>query len=481
VSPVSQAVLLLVDGIRPDQLGALVERGEMPAVARLFPGPDGPMRGLASSVFPSTTGPAHLPFLVGRYPGPCNVPGIRWFDPAQYANSRFSPFGCRSYMGPGALLLGCDLAPDVRTLFDLVPDSASAGGNVRRGLRPSRNLTRWSKLREPVLSFFTERWNRLDERVGAVVAAAVARGTTFVFAVCSAADSLGHKFGPFAEPTLEAYRSIDRALAPLADTVCRVPDDRKPLVLLVSDHGMTDTREHLDLHGLVERVAGPCLAHPMVWHARLRTPRAAVMVSGNAMAHVYLRGDDWRAPSYLDQPSAATRRLLDAVLGEPAADQVFGRCSAGGAVVRTRGGEARVERVTDGIRYEVTRGADPFGYASSIAGVHSEREWLELTWESAYPDAPVQVLQVLQSARAGHLVVTAKPGYDLRARFEKPPHVGSHGSLHRDHVMTPLVSNRPLAGGPRRTVDVCPTILDALGVTPPPALDGRSLWGAEGR
>jgi arylsulfatase A-like enzyme len=88
------------------------------------------------------------------------------------------------------------------------------------------------------------------------------------------------------------------------------------------------------------------------------------------------------------------------------------------------------------------------------------------------------VLQILESARAGHLLVTAKPGCDLRARFEKPPHRGSHGSLHRLHLMTPLLASHPLAPGPARTVDILPTVLAALGIPAPAGIEGRSLWPA---
>jgi hypothetical protein len=475
-APVRQAVLLLLDGIRPDVLQDLLAGGEVPSIARLFPDA-GSRVAMAASAFPTTTGPAHLPFLTGRYPGPCNVPGIRWFDPRAYRDTAFSRSRFRSYMGPGALMVGRDIAPGISTIFDLVRSHAQAGGNIRRGLRLSRDLSRWSKLGEPVLSYFTQQWDRLDRRVGRAVADSAASGTAFIFAVFSSADSMGHKFGPRADATLDAYRRIDLALAPLAEHADRTRDGERPLVMLVSDHGGSDTRAHLDLERLVERVAGRCLAHPRVWRG-LYGARSAVMVSGNAMAHVYLRGGDWEAPT-LDQPSGAVSRLLEALLGERATDQVFGRSSTGGAVVIGRDGEARIEPTGTGIRYAVTRGRDPFGYPPSAAGTRGAREWLELTWASDYPDAPVQVLQILQSPRAGHLVVTARPGHDLRSRFERPPHAGSHGSLHREHMMTPLLSNSPLSGGRWRTVDVCPTILHALGVAAPAGLDGRSLWPVE--
>jgi len=477
-----QVVVLLVDGICVDVLRGLLEQGHLPSMARLFDAIGGGSQvGAAAqvrtlcSVFPSTTGPAHLPFVTGRYPGPCNLPGIRWLDPARYAGSPLSLSRFRSYMGPGALLLAHDVHPGVRTIFDVVPDHACAGGNFRRGVQRSRNLTRWSKLREPVISFFTEQWDRLDREAGRAVAGAVRRGTELVFGVFYAADSLGHKHGPFHETTRTAYRRIDAALADLADNVCRQPAERRPFVLLVSDHGQSETQRHLDLHGLVERVVGSTLAHPTIWRG-LFGAAAAVMVSGNAMAHVYLRGRRWGERLALDNPSAEAARLIEALLAEDAVDQVIGRGSTGGAIVLSRDGRARIEPSPGGIRYQVTAGIDPFLYPASFSGTRSTHEWLDLTWESRYPDAPVQVLQILESARVGHLVVTAKPGWDLRARYEKPRHAGSHGSLHRDHMMTPLLASGPLRPGPGRTVDVFPTVLQVMGLDVPPGLDGESLW-----
>ena len=476
-SVVRQVVLLLIDGIRPEILETLFSRGDLPSLARLF-GENGRVHRLCS-VFPSTTGPAHLPFLTGRYPGPCNVPGIRWFDPERFAASVISPHRFRSYIGPGALWLNRDLSRAVGTAFEAVGDHACAGSHLRRGLRASRNLTRWSKLREPIISYFTEEWDRFDRCTGSAVARAVASGTALVFGALFSADSHGHKWGAFHPRTLESYRRIDLALSDVADVVSRMTADARPLVLLVSDHGQSDTRAHLDLHQLVERVVGRCLAHPAIWHGYLNAA-AAVMVSGNAMAHVYLRGRRWGEPQFLDTPSAEASRLVDAVLAETAVDQVIGRSSQGGAVVLSRSGCARLTRTEAGLAFDATAGADPFSYPAQIRGTHDDRRWLELTWDTEYPDALTQVLQILESPRSGHLIVTARPGFDLRARFEKPRHAGSHGSLHRDHMMTPLMSSRRLLVRPRRTVDIYPTLLDALGQPIPPGLDGRSLWPAPG-
>ena len=71
-----RAVFVLIDGARPDVLRELLARGELPNLARFVIEPGGWRVG--TTVFPSTTGVAYIPFLFGRYPGSTGIPGIRW-------------------------------------------------------------------------------------------------------------------------------------------------------------------------------------------------------------------------------------------------------------------------------------------------------------------------------------------------------------------------------------------------------------------
>jgi len=47
--------------------------------------------------------------------------------------------------------------------------------------------------------------------------------------------------------------------------------------------------------------------------------------------------------------------------------------------------------------------------------------------------------------------------------------------LHRDHMLVPLLMNRPPARRPRRTTDVFASTLAALDIAPPRELDGESF------
>jgi hypothetical protein len=94
--------------------------------------------------------------------------------------------------------------------------------------------------------------------------------------------------------------------------------------------------------------------------------------------------------------------------------------------------------------------------------------------ETALPDAPRQLLQLFQAARAGDIVLAAQPGADFRGPWEIPAHQSGHGSLIAEHMEVPIASSVALPEVPIRTVDLMPTVLERLGVTVPSgvAFDG---------
>ncbi len=101
---------------------------------------------------------------------------------------------------------------------------------------------------------------------------------------------------------------------------------------------------------------------------------------------------------------------------------------------------------------------------------------LERTLDSEYPDALVQIEQLLSAPRSGDVVAVSRPGCDLREAFEWPEHHGSHGSLHREHMLVPLLYNRSgWNPRPARTADLFNTILKWCGRPTVEHTDGEAL------
>jgi hypothetical protein len=462
-------VVLVADGARPDAFeGSSLEA--LPALRRLRD--EGALHRV-SSVFPSVTGPAYTPFLIGRFPGPIGIPGLRWYDRAR-ATCGWPDFA-RSYVGHQLLRFDDDLDACAPTIFELVPNSIAALSVVTRGLQPSRRigaLTLRSALRAAMTHFRgrAERWLDVDrESADVVVRRMREERPDFLFAAFTGVDKASHARGHDDPLVLEAMRIVDDVAGRL-----RVDGERggwwdDTHLWIVSDHGHSAVHTHEDLAAVVGATGRRTVAHP--WSAGI-APEAAVMVSGNAMAHVYLDLDR-RERAWWPAIAARHGGLADALLDREAVDLVLlpideTRC----AVRSARRGTAMVER--DGATYRYRREAgDPLGVERDFEGTADDA--LDATRDGDYPDAIVQIVTLAGSARSGDIILSATPGWDFRARYEPIPHRSAHGALHRDHMLVPLLMNRPPTRTPQRTTDLFASALDALGVTPPRTLDGRSF------
>ncbi len=239
----------------------------------------------------------------------------------------------------------------------------------------------------------------------------------------------------------------------------------------MSDHGLARVDRHTDISIELEAIGLPVLRHPVIWR---REPKAAVMVSGNGSVQVYLRPGVTRSERYtitqierggVDGVPTFLPRYLASL---PGVAMVVGTDGPGLCLI-SRSGRARLLADGDGhIRY-APETADVLRLGGG--GVHTEREWLERTLDTPFPDAPAQLFQVFRSRRAGDLVVVAEAGSDLRLDWEIPEHHSGHGSLIADHMRCLVACNMPIAG-PVRTVDLFPLILEYLDIPVPQEIDG---------
>ena len=465
--------MLVADGLRPDTLTAGMEAGDLPALARLRV--EGGLH-VISSVFPSVTGPAYAPFLMGRYPGPVGLPGLRWYDRARTATS--FPDWSRSYVGSEMRKVDRDLDPTAPTLFELTDSSLAAMNMIGRGVQPRNREGRSLAfaLRAAVTHFRGDLrgWLAIDRDIGERMAERISRERPAVaFCALISTDKLSHAVGQHAPIVREALRIVDQTAERIREDAER--DDRWENLHLwvMSDHGHSAVRAHDDLVDLLRSWKLGVIAHPWVFG---RGRDVAVMVSGNAMAHLYLdiesgnaRGRRQWWPSLSSKWSWLPERLLE----RGSVDLLLLPLAAHETEVRALGrGAARIVLQDGRYSYRLLSG-DPLGI-----GAHerlTERHAYEVTVASDYPDALVQIAHLAGSARAGDVILSAAREWDFRSRWEPIRHVSSHGALHRDHMLVPLLLNRAAARMPRRTVDVMPSALRALGLAVPVGLDGISF------
>lgn len=466
--PYRRCFLVLADGARPDIFEDLLERGQLPAIQEHIVGPGTCTR--AVSVFPSTTGPAYLPFLTGCFPGPANMPGIRWFDRQAYQEKGvWGLDSCRSYVGPASYLMNRDFnAP--ATLFELFDRPVNIFSSINRGIGFSNNKGKILRSLLWLWGHYTDHWDHVDQAASAHLLRALRHDPDFVFCVFPGMDEYGHLEHPLADRALGSYHHLDHSIGQLADQLRRRNQLDDTLFLIVSDHGLSSTHTHCDPVPLLE-AAGLCpLYYPKIFR---RHPLSACMVSGNAMGHLYFRGPNGWNQRCTYEDLRSDNDLISYFTSLDAISFVASKDRQGHIRINSKSGEARIHSSGPLIEYHITD-QNPLDFAPFPTPL-SHRDSLSHTFSSEFPDAPTQLLQIFQSPRCGDLILNARPGFDLRDRHEHPEHHGSHGSLHRDHMLVPLLTNHPLPNHPLRSADIFPSILKWMDKPIPPNIDGEAI------
>jgi arylsulfatase A-like enzyme len=467
-----RVIYYLVDGAHADVLQELLQQGHLPNIKRIAD--EGTSR-IATTCFPSTTGPAYLPFLTGHFPGSLGITGIRWFDKFEFKRRRWrNRQAMRSYCGPQASLFNSDLPADKPTLLELLGRSYNVYNMITRGVPDAFDLGKKGKSLLYLRAHFLGRNHPVDHQGHARIMEMLHKGNDldFLFAVFPSVDWDSHYYDIRDEQTIRAYKIVDQSVGELRAFLEEKGWWQQTLFLLSSDHGLTPTHTHFDLSDWLSAGGLSSLSHPFTWK---KDPAAAVSVSGNSFASVHLlqhEGDDVLREAALINHFGKSR--LRELLQQRAVDFIIYRGSRPGAlVVHNSMGKAIIQKNGAGYAY-YPETADPLCLGADLRA-QDHRAALEITFDSLYPDGLVQAEQLFRSRRAGDLVVCAKKGYDLRDFWEIPAHHGSHGSLHREHMRVPLIYNQKgWAQHPARTADLFSTILHWMN-KPIPSSEGNTL------
>ncbi len=462
--------MIIADGVRPDALAHSIDGGHLPALAALRE--EGQLSTITTA-FPSVTGPAYAPFLMGRYPGSIGLPGLRWYDRSRRI-ARLSGHA-RSYVGSEMRFVDRDIDRASPTIFELAKPSLGALSVIGRGLKRRERIGQSPAFvaRAAATHFRgnVRGWLAIDRLVGEEAALHLrSQRTRFAFIALTGIDKTSHAEGHDAPIVGDAMRIVDDTVAQIRSDAERDGRWSKMSLWVGSDHGHSRVREHEDLVGLLSEWGYTTLSHPWAFNT---SADIAVMVSGNAMAHLYLDIDQKTRPWW---PALGGRwnDLSEKLLCRPSVDLLILPTSPASCEIRGRGrGSATLAWSESRYSYTTVSG-DPLGIGTQAS--LGDDEAYDVMIESEYPDALVQIAHLVASPRSGDIILSAARDWDYRARYEPIPHVSSHGALHREHMLVPLLLNRPPAGVPRRTVDVMPSALAALGITAPKTLDGVSFF-----
>ncbi len=463
-SPYKRLIFIMIDGATYDVFRGLIDAGELPGLARLAEAGGGVKK--AVTCFPSTSGPAYIPYFMGLFPGTANVPGYRWLSRASYndAGSRWTTPGLASYSGREAMSFDAHL-PDRPTWFDYFGSSRNILNLLTKGSRPEDDLTRWIKPVVYTIGHYLHQWRLADRVAAEALVRAVREGPEFIACAFNGVDGHSHERHPGAPKVIESYRTIDRSVVAAQKALRQLGREEETLWVIGSDHGHSATHTHIDVAKLLDEMGLACLYYPRLWR---RDAHCAEMVSGNGMTQIYFRnGADWRARMPWEEIDA--RGVPDAMLAVEGVDVVAGQTADGGVRLRTAAGEGDI-RWLDGVCSYQYRGIDPLG-CGPFTGLNSD-EVLEATFDAARPDAALQLPQLFRAERSGDLVVSARQGFDLRARWEFPEHHSTHGALVAAQMHVPVIISHPIEADRFRTADVFPTVLRLMGKEPELGLDG---------
>jgi hypothetical protein len=241
-----------------------------------------------TTAFPSVTGPAYAPFLMGRFPGPVGLPGLRWYDRTR-TRLRL-PGNSRSYVGPEMRFVDTDIDRDAPTIFEIAGSSLAALNVIGRGLPADRRIGNglWFAATTGVTHFRgnVDGWLAIDRTIAAKVMKRIREvRPDFLFAALTGVDKTSHSRGHSGAHVDDALRIVDNLVGEIRDDGERRNAWDDTHVWVVSDHGHSPVAYHEDLAGLVRNLGFRTIAHPFVHSFR---GEIAVMVSGNAMAHIYL-------------------------------------------------------------------------------------------------------------------------------------------------------------------------------------------------
>jgi hypothetical protein len=462
--------MIIADGVRPDSLAHSIDSGHLPALAALRE--EGQLSTITSA-FPSVTGPAYAPFLMGRYPGSIGLPGLRWYDRSRRV-AKLSGHS-RSYVGAEMRLVDRDIDRASPTIFELAKPSLGALSVIWRGLRRRERIGQSAAFvaRAAATHFRgnVRGWLAIDREVGEEAARRLrTQRVRFAFIALTGIDKTSHAKGQDAQIVIDAMRIVDDTVAQIRSDAERDGRWKKMHLWVGSDHGHSPVREHEDLVALISGWGYTTLAHPWAFNA---SADVAVMVSGNAMTHLYLDLEQKTRPWW---PSLGDKwsDLAEKLLTRASVDLLILPTNEASCEIHANGrGSATLSWVESRYSYTPNSG-DPLGIG--VQNSLDDGEAYDATIASDYPDALVQIAHLIASPRCGDIVLSAARDWDYRARYEPIPHVSSHGALHREHMLVPLLLNRAPSGIPRRTVDVMPSALTALGIMPPKTLDGISFF-----
>lgn len=455
-------VLAMIDSLDTKMLERAIDTGRAPTL-KLLRERGTYIRECVSS-FPSLTPVASASLVTGKGPAAHHVPSMNWFSRGELRYVEYGSswqaartFGVLQTLFDTVYNMNLEqLSRETLTLFERIEDAglraACTPFLIYRGRQRHRvalegvmkRVVDASTLAHatygPSEFFYGElfhsrptgcpptfaRVGNRDEFTGCV-GAYLAERDLFDFLLFSLPDNdfYSHRYGPGG--SVASIGAADRSIKRLVDAAGGIEAFLGSYaVVVVGDHSQTEIRSRLSLLDVFDemRVLKP---------NETFSGRAQIAVSpGARSAMVYLLGESDRRRLQMREEIADRLAATDGV------DLVLlrgGNDEGSEACVRTKRGELRFAPGSEYVD-ERSRRWDLSGDRKVLDLVDADG----LVSSRAYPDALGRIWSALGCRDAGDILLSVAPGYEC-VDWGGSDHVGggSHGSLHRDDSVVPLI------------------------------------------
>ncbi|MDP2587731.1 MAG: alkaline phosphatase family protein [bacterium] len=404
----SRVIVLLVDGVSSLTLEQLLDNGVLPNMAALRK--RGSYHGNVVASFPTVSGPAHVPLLMGVMPSTIDLIGHNQFLRTEGRLENY----LLHYRLFDRKLKGR------RSLYSEYDNSVSVGEPVRVGAHAYRknifSLADWAKVRGPANGYVMR---TIEHEYRA--------GRDCIVGWLHETDGLAHRSSR-QRNVRDSLASLDRWLGRFVPGL-----DEGTTLIVTSDHGMEWTTQK------------PLLVPKIMKAAGYQKDQYVYYTDGGAFCQIYLKKDG----SYAQRQSEQDLELLPSALVQyPEIDLILYRRQTNdgdiGVILSSRG-RATVKKIHNTYYYRVEQGRDPLGYLTGpSSGMFStelhQDQCLLATADSDYPDGHYQVFELLMAPSSGDLIFTGARGVSFNILTSH----AVHGGLHRSQSVTFILSNKQL-------------------------------------
>jgi arylsulfatase A-like enzyme len=494
VVPQRKAVIFFVDGVDHKVFEDMLKGGKLPQIDKYLI-KRGCLVEAAVTAVPSITYAITATFATGLVPGHHGILGNKFFDRDRL-----------SYINYNTIDTYRDIDNDYAApnFYEILGDQFSITIQTPLTRGAYHRITNWA---ESGTCWFlgrfetVDRWTARRFRMVSEIARKCRRWPALIYAYFPATDEIGHRWGTDSTRYHEGLENIDRQVGHICGSLKKSGLLDSTYLVFISDHGMANSEPEnsLNIRKLLEensslRIAeqGPNQRKSFIQRGRYFRKYNAVLCNGAGRRVVlYLKnGTEWSRLPTTEQ----IRTIAEPLVRQPGVCLTAYRHPKG-VIVHSGVGQALIERRENKAcpldekqyRYRIIDGTDPLCYDGSAetgglidGNYHNGRVWLESTARTAYPDLPVQIVELFDSRRSGDLFIFAADNWDF-----DPGIVGGHGSVRQVDMRMPMIFAGPeIKPASRletaRTVDVAPTLIDMLA---PERLklhnfDGRSLLPA---